>query len=51
MSLAVGYPKRTRRDALEGKVAEVGDVIHAHPTLSEVIKEASLLLGARAIHV
>ena len=42
--LAVAY-------ALEGKVAEVGDVIHAHPTLSEVIKEASLLLGARAIHV
>ena len=35
----------------EGKVAQVGDVIHAHPTLSEIIKEASLLLGARAIHV
>jgi len=37
--------------SLEGKVADIGDVIHAHPTLSEIIKEASLLLGSRAIHV
>jgi dihydrolipoamide dehydrogenase len=37
--------------SLEGKIADIGDVIHAHPTLSEIIKEASLLLGGRAIHV
>lgn len=42
--LAVAY-------SLQGKVADIGDVIHAHPTLSEIIKEASLLLGGRAIHV
>lgn len=31
--------------------AEVADIIHAHPTLSEAIKEAALLAEGRAIHI
>jgi dihydrolipoamide dehydrogenase len=36
---------------LKGKNVEVGAVIHAHPTLSEVVKEAALAADSRAIHI
>lgn len=35
---------------VEATVLEVGEAIHAHPTLSEVLKEAALAAMGRAIH-
>jgi dihydrolipoamide dehydrogenase len=45
--------------AAEGAVAmefsasaeDVGRSVHAHPTLSEIVKEAALAVGGRAIHI
>ncbi|MGI8552006.1 MAG: dihydrolipoyl dehydrogenase, partial [Dehalococcoidia bacterium] len=37
--------------ALEATPAEIGFTVHAHPTLSEVIKEAALGARGEAIHV
>jgi dihydrolipoamide dehydrogenase len=36
---------------LEGTDAELGAVVHPHPTLSEAIKEAALAAGGQAIHI
>ncbi|MQF83071.1 dihydrolipoyl dehydrogenase [SAR202 cluster bacterium AD-802-E10_MRT_200m] len=36
---------------LEGTTQEVGALVHAHPTLSEVIKEAALAAQGEAIHI
>ena len=36
---------------LEGTVKEVGLQIHAHPTLSEAVKEAALAAEGEAIHI
>ncbi len=35
---------------LEGTVAEVGSAVHAHPTLSEALREAALDALGRALH-
>ena len=35
---------------LEGTTLELGWMVHSHPTLSEVVKEAALAVGGRAIH-
>ena len=35
---------------LEGTTLEVGWMVHSHPTLSEVIKEAALVAEGRALH-
>ena len=36
---------------LEGTAQEVGWLVHAHPTLSEVVKEAALAARGEAIHI
>jgi dihydrolipoamide dehydrogenase len=36
---------------LEGTNLEVGSVVNAHPTVSEVIKEAALAADGKAIHI
>lgn len=36
---------------LEGTVDEVGWLVHSHPTLSEVLKEAALAADGKAIHI
>ena len=36
---------------LEGTTSELGWMVHAHPTLSEVIKEAALAADGQAIHI
>ncbi len=36
---------------LEGTTLELGWMVHSHPTLSEVIKEAALAADGRAIHI
>ena len=36
---------------LEGTTNELGRLVHAHPTLSEVVKEAALATEGRAIHM
>jgi len=36
---------------LEGTNLEVGAVVNAHPTVSEVIKEAALAADGKAIHI
>lgn len=36
---------------LEGTVDEVGWLVHSHPTLSEVMKEAALATDGKAIHI
>ena len=36
---------------LEGTDVEVAELTHAHPTLSEAVKEAALSLGDGAIHI
>lgn len=35
---------------LDARAADLADAVHAHPTLSEAIKEAALALDGRAIH-
>lgn len=45
--LAAGVLARS----LEGTVAELGAAVHAHPTLSEALKEAALDAMGRALHV
>jgi dihydrolipoamide dehydrogenase len=41
----------TLAQALEASVGEVGFAVHAHPTLSEALKEAALAVRGEAIHV
>ena len=36
---------------LEGTTLELGWLVHAHPTISEIIKEAALAAEGRAVHV
>ena len=36
---------------LEGTVRELGVMVHAHPSLSEVVKEAALACVDEAIHM
>ena len=36
---------------LEGTTLELGWMVHSHPTLSEVLKEAALAADGRAVHV
>ncbi len=36
---------------LEGTTLELGWMVHSHPTLSEVVKEAALAVDGRAIHI
>jgi len=36
---------------MEGTNLEVGAVVNAHPTLSEIVKEAALAADERAIHI
>ena len=36
---------------LEGTTLELGWMVHSHPTLSEVVKEAALAADGRAIHI
>jgi dihydrolipoamide dehydrogenase len=36
--------------SLDARAADLADAVHAHPTLSEAIKEAALALERRAIH-
>ncbi|MYC31536.1 MAG: dihydrolipoyl dehydrogenase [Chloroflexi bacterium] len=36
---------------LEGTTLELGWMVHAHPTISEVIKEAALAADGRAVHM
>ena len=36
---------------LEGTIDEVGWLVHSHPTLSEVLKEAALAADGKAIHI
>ena len=35
---------------LEGTTAELGWIVHPHPTISEVVKEAALAAEGEAIH-
>ena len=37
--------------ALEGTTREMGALVHSHPTLSEVLKEAALAADGEAIHI
>ena len=37
--------------ALEGTTREAATLVHAHPTLSEVLKEAALAADGKAIHI
>ena len=36
---------------LDGGMSELADLVHAHPTLSETIKEAALAADGIAIHI
>jgi len=36
---------------LEGTTLELGWMVHSHPTLSEVVKEAALAVDGRSIHI
>jgi dihydrolipoamide dehydrogenase len=36
---------------LEGTTQELGWLVHAHPTISEIIKEAALAAEGRAVHM
>ena len=36
---------------LEGTTLELGWLVHAHPTISEIIKEAALAAEGRAVHI
>ena len=36
---------------MEGTYLEVGAVVHAHPTISEAVKEAALAADGRAVHI
>jgi dihydrolipoamide dehydrogenase len=37
--------------SVEATFHEVGRTVHAHPTLSEAIREAALMLGGEAIDI
>ena len=36
---------------LEGTTTELGWLVHPHPTISEVVKEAALASEGQAIHI
>jgi dihydrolipoamide dehydrogenase len=40
----------TLGSALESTPAELGSAVHAHPTLSEAVKEAALAVSGEAVH-
>ena len=44
-------PELTMTSLLEGGARELGWLVHAHPTLSEAIKEAALAAEGQAIHI
>lgn len=44
-------PELSLAQALEGTVHEVGALVHAHPTLSEAVKEACLAALGEAVHI
>ncbi|HYM91732.1 MAG TPA: dihydrolipoyl dehydrogenase [bacterium] len=43
-------PEGVLGKALEATVREIGQAVHAHPTLSEAVKEAALAALGRAVH-
>lgn len=43
-------PETVLGKALEATVLEIGQTVHAHPTLSEAVKEAALAALGRAVH-
>ena len=43
-------PEGVLGKALEATVLEIGQAVHAHPTLSEAVKEAALAALGRAVH-
>lgn len=43
-------PEAVLGKALEATVLEMGQAVHAHPTLSEAVKEAALAALGRAVH-
>jgi dihydrolipoamide dehydrogenase len=43
-------PEGVLGKALEATVVEMGQAVHAHPTLSEAVKEAALAALGRAVH-
>ncbi len=43
-------PEGVLGKSLEATVAEIGQAVHAHPTLSEAVREAALGALGRAIH-
>jgi dihydrolipoamide dehydrogenase len=43
-------PEGVLGKALEATVLEIGHAVHAHPTLSEAVKEAALAALGRAVH-
>jgi dihydrolipoamide dehydrogenase len=43
-------PEGVLGKSLEATVVEIGQAVHAHPTLSEAVKEAALAAVGRAIH-
>jgi len=43
-------PEGVLGESLEATAAEIGQSVHAHPTLSEAVKEAALAVDKRAIH-
>ncbi len=44
-------PEMSLARELEGSILEIGESVHAHPTLSEALKEAALGVLGRAIHI
>ena len=44
-------PELTMTGLLGGSARELGWLVHAHPTLSEAIKEAALAAEGQAIHM
>ena len=44
-------PRRSTHMEYGGSAEDLGRTIHAHPTMSEAVKEAALAVGRRAIHI
>ena len=44
-------PELSMAHLLEGTATEVGFLVHAHPSLAEVVKEAALAVNGEAIHI
>jgi dihydrolipoamide dehydrogenase len=43
-------PEGVLGKSLEATALEIGQAVHAHPTLSEAVKEAALAALGRAVH-